>query len=219
MKSFSGISLKSLSLILFALFIVACQGQPSERTQIQPQQNMYWQEKFKAFEPNEFFEDGRAMRTPVEGTIPRGHLRNDIALHEGVNSDGSYIEHIPVPVDRELLDRGRAQYNISCTPCHGVSGYGNGLVIDYGYVTPPSFYEDRLLEMPDGEIYSAIYNGAGSMPSYRRMVNKAEDRWAIVAYIRAMQISQAATQEDLDRLGISAGMLNNESGTSGLATE
>ncbi len=219
MHLFTGPYFKLLPFVLFALLLAACQGQPSERTQIQPQQNMYWQEKFKAFEPNDFFDDRRAMRKPVEGTIARGHLRNDRERFEGVDSDGSFITHIPVPVTRELLDRGQAKYNISCTPCHGVSGYGNGLVIDRGYVTPPSFYEDRLLDMPDGEIYSAIYNGAGSMPSYRRMVNNADDRWAIVAYIRALQISQAATQEDLDRLGISAGMLNGDSDTSDMATE
>lgn len=219
MKLISGVQPKLLMMLLFAVLLAACQGQPSERTQIQPQQNMYWQQKFKAFEPNDFFDDRRAMRKPVEGTIARGHLRNDIELHEGVNSDGSYIDHIPVTITREFLDRGQAKYNISCTPCHGVAGHGNGLVIERGYVTPPSFYEERLLDMPDGELYSAIYNGAGSMPSYRRMVNRAEDRWAIVAYIRAMQISQAATQEDLDRLGISAGMLRGEEGTTGLATE
>lgn len=196
---------KILLVILSAAFILAaCQGMPSEKTQIQPQQNMYWQQKFKAFEPNDFFEDRRAMRMPVEGTIPRGHLRQDLAKYEGINPNGSYIDFIPVAVTRELLDRGRAQYNISCTPCHGVSGYGDGLVISRGYVPPPSFHEERVLNMVDGEIYSAIYNGAGSMPSYRRMVRLAEDRWAIVAYIRAMQISQGATEDQIRAVGLSA---------------
>jgi len=192
MKILYGYNINILALLMLAILLSACRGQPSENPPIQVQQNMYWQQKFKAFEPNDFFDDRRAMRLPVEGTIPRGHLKADTAVYEGVDEAGEFIDTIPIQVTRELVDRGQAQYNISCTPCHGVAGYGDGLVIDRGYVNPPSFHEERVLDMPDGEIYSAIYNGAGSMPSYRRMVNNAEDRWAIVAYIRAMQISQGA---------------------------
>lgn len=190
------------ALLMLTMLLSACRGQPTERTQIQPQQNMYWQQKFKAFEPNDFFADRRAMRLPVEGTVARGHLNDDTIVLAGVHEDGSYVERIPIPVTEELLERGKAQYNISCTPCHGVSGYGNGLVIDYGYVPPQSYHDEYMLEMADGQIYSAIYNGAGSMPSYRRMVNKVEDRWAIVAYIRAMQLSQGATEDEIPALRV-----------------
>ncbi len=219
MKFLQDNNLRILSVLMLAFVVSACQGQPTERTQIQPQQNMYWQQKFKAFEPNDFFEDRRAMRLPVEGTVARGHLRNDVEKYEGVTANGDYVEMIPIAVTRELLKRGEAQYNISCTPCHGVAGYGDGLVIGRGYVPPPSFHDEDVLNMPDGQIYSAIYNGAGSMPTYRRMVNRAEDRWAIVAYIRAMQISQGATEDDLRQLNISAGHFDINNSGSDLATE
>ncbi|WP_114985337.1 c-type cytochrome [Cyclonatronum proteinivorum] len=208
-----------LMLFIAVLVLASCQGMPSEKTQIQPQQNMYWQQKFKAFEPNDFFEDRRAMRVPVEGTIARGHLRQDLAMYQGVNADGSQVDFIPVEITRELLNRGRAQYEITCSPCHGISGLGNGLVIERGYVPPPSFHEDRLLEMVDGGIYSAIYNGAGSMPTFRRIVPRAEDRWAIVAYIRALQISQAATEEEVNSIGLTAGDFGLYDPTSDLATQ
>jgi len=188
------------ALIMLAMLLSACRGQPTERTQIQPQQNMYWQQKFKAYEPNDFFADRRAMRVPVKGTVSRGNLNDDNIVQAGVYEDGSYVEQIPIPVTKELLELGKAQYNISCTPCHGDAGYGNGLVIDYGYVPPQSYHDEYMLEMPDGQIYSAIYNGAGSMPSYRRMVDKVEERWAVVAYIRAMQLSQGATENEIRSL-------------------
>ncbi len=198
----TSLNFKLLGLLALFVLLSACRGAPSERTQIQPIQNMYWQQKFKAFEPNDFFEDRRAMRAPVEGTIPRGFLENDAQIFMGVNMDGSYVETIPIELDLELLQRGQRVYDIYCTPCHGLSGYGDGIVIGRGYVPPPSFHEERVLSMPDGEIHSAIYNGAGSMPSYRHAVGVAEDRWAVVAYIRALQVSQGATDQDLEELGL-----------------
>jgi len=201
-----------ISLLVLAVLLGACRGQPSDKPPIQLQQNMYWQQKFKAFEPNEFFEDGRAMRLPVEGTIPRGHLRNDTQKYEGVNEDGSFVNRIPIPVDRALLERGQRMYNITCTPCHGLDGFGNGIVIGRGYVPPPSFHEERILDMPDGEIYSAIYNGANSMPSFRRLVKNANDRWAIVAYIRALQVSQSATEDDLSIIGMDPAAIGSSTG-------
>ncbi|MFW6347429.1 MAG: cytochrome c [Cyclonatronaceae bacterium] len=178
--------------LMLAMLLSACRGQPTERTQIQPQQNMYWQQKFKAFEPNDFFEDRRAMRVPVENTVARGNLKDDEIVEAGIYEDGSYVEQIPIPVTEELLELGKTQYNISCTPCHGDAGYGNGLVIDYGYVPPQSYHDEYMLEMPDGQIYS-------------RMVDKVEERWAIVAYIRAMQISQGATEDEIRSLSVEDG--------------
>jgi len=213
----SSLNIKIVALLFLAILLSACRGQPSERTQIQPIQNMYWQQKFKAFEPNDFFDDRRSMRLPVEGTIPRGHLRNDLQVFEGINEDGSFVDRIPVQVTRDLLNRGQMMYNITCTPCHGYAGQGNGIVIGRGYVPPPSFYDDRILNMPDGEIYSAIYNGANSMPSFRNMVKRADDRWAIVAYIRALQVSQRATDSDLEYLNLNAA--DFVSGTGGVYNE
>lgn len=198
------LNINIIALLFLAILLAACRGQPSQKPQVQPIQNMYWQQKFKAYEPNDFFDDRRAMRLPVEGTIARGHLRADRAFYEGVNDDDSYVERIPAKVDREFIKRGQAQYNITCSPCHGLAGYGDGIVIGYGYVPPPSFHDERIIDMPDGEIYSAIYNGVNSMPSFRNLVHKADDRWAVVAYIRALQVSQGATEEELQYLNLSA---------------
>lgn len=191
-------------LLILAIVMSACRGQPSQNTQVQPVQNMYWQQKYKAFEKNEFFEDNRAMLLPVEGTIARGHLRNDDAVFAGLDDNGDFVRRIPLKVDRAFVKRGQDQYNIFCTPCHGGAGYGDGIVIGRGYVPPPSFHDERIVNMPDGEIYSAIYNGINSMPSYRNAVKTAEDRWAIVAYIRALQVSQSANPDQVEYLGLSA---------------
>lgn len=193
---------KNYFLTLATVVILAgCQGMPSEKPPIHPNPNMDWQEKFTAQSKNPFFDDNRSDRLPVEGTVARGQLAVDVAYHQGVNASGNYIDLIPVTVSREFIERGKMRYDIYCTPCHGGTGSGNGIIIGYGYVPPPSFYEDRILEMPDGEIYSSIYNGVRSMPSYRHQI-PVDDRWAIVAYIRALQRSQNVTESDLKRLGI-----------------
>lgn len=192
---------KLFAFLLVAAALSACRGQPSQKPPIHLNPNMDWQEKFKPLEANPFFEDGRSMRPPVEGTVARGLLRDNAPYFEGVNDDGSFVATIPVSLDRSFLHRGQERYEIFCTPCHGGTGSGDGIVIGRGYVPPPSFHEERLLDMPDGELYSAIYNGVRSMPSYRHQI-PVEDRWAIVAYIRALQRSQNATDDDLRKLNI-----------------
>lgn len=178
----------------------ACRGQPSEKPPIYTQHNMYWQERFNAQQENPFFADRRSMRLPVEGTIARGHLEDDAAKYRGVNPDGSYLATIPLQISRSFLEQGRHQYNVYCTPCHGGVGDGNGPVSDYGYIAA-SLLTPVAREMPDGEIYSAIYNGVRTMNSYRHHISM-EDRWAIVAYVRALQRSQNAGEEDLRRLNL-----------------
>jgi hypothetical protein len=192
---------KLFAFLLVAVALTACRGQPSQKPPIHLNPNMDWQEKFKSQEPNPFFEDGRAMRKPVEGTVARGLLRENAAYYEGVDENGAWVVTMPVSLDRSFLHRGRERYEIFCTPCHGGTGGGEGIVIGRGYVPPPSFHDDRILEMTDGELYSAIYNGVRTMPSYRHQI-PVNDRWAIVAYIRALQRSQNATDEDLRRLNI-----------------
>ncbi len=189
-----------ISLLLLAAFLGACRGQPSERPPIHTQYNMYWQERFNAQQENPFFADRRAMRTPVEGTVARGHLEDDPAYFQGVNADGSFVEEIPVDITRSFLEQGQKQYNVYCTPCHGGVGDGDGTVSDYGYIAT-SLHTDNVREMPDGEIYSAIYNGINTMNSYRHLID-VENRWAIVAYVRALQLSQDAGEEDLERLNL-----------------
>ncbi len=187
-------------LIMVAALLGACRGQPSEKTPIHTQYNMYWQDRFNAHQENPFFEDRRAMRTPVEGTIARGKLENDLAFFRGINDDGSYVDRIPVDVTRSFLKQGQHQYNVFCSPCHGGLGDGNGPVSDYGYIAA-SLHTDNARQMPDGEIYSAIYHGVRTMNSYRHQI-RAEDRWAIVAYVRALQLSQDAGEEELRRLDL-----------------
>lgn len=189
-----------------AVLIVGCQGMPSEKPPIHPNPNMDWQERFNAQQPNPFFEDGRSDRLPVSGTVARGQLMTDTEYYHGVTDQGRYVDRIPVQLTREFVERGQQRYDIFCSMCHGGTGAGDGIIINYGYVRPPAFTEDRVVDMPDGELYSAIVNGVRTMPSYRHQI-PVEDRWAIVAYIRALQKSQHATQGDLEKLGVDGNVI------------
>lgn len=188
--------------ILLAILLSSCRGKPFTEAPVHIQGNMDWQPKFEAQEANAFFPDNKAMREPVEGTVARGNLDIDRVYHEGVMSNGSYAKKIPLKMSRDLIVRGKERYEIFCTPCHGGLGDGKGIIIQYGYVPPPSFHEQRIKDAEDGYLYNVIYNGVRSMPSYRHQI-PVEDRWAIVAYIRALQKSQDATEDDLKKLGIS----------------
>ncbi len=186
--------------IVFVLgaFLAGCRGTTSEKTPIHPNMNMDQQPRKEAQEENNFFEDGRSMRQPVEGTVARGFRKADLAYYEGVDEDGEWIADAPVEFTQSFLYRGKERYEIYCTPCHGITGDGRGIIMTggYGYVPAPTFHQDRLREAPDGEIYSAIYNGVRNMPSYAHQI-KTEDRWAIVGYIRALQASQNATEDEI----------------------
>lgn len=166
-------------------------------------QDMHDQAKYQAFERNPFFDDQRASRALVEGTVARGQVEQDDAFFRGM-ADGAVVETIPLEIDRALLERGRERFNIYCSPCHDRVGTGNGMIVQRGYKPPVSFHEPRLRGIPDGYFFQAITNGFGVMPSYAAQVS-AHDRWAIVAYIRALQLSQSAeakdlTDDDLSRL-------------------
>lgn len=190
-------------IVLFlALVIVlsACRGQPFEDPPVFVQPNMHYQEKFRYQQENEFFEDMRADRLPVEGTVSRGNLRIDHEYYEGVDEDGDFVTSIPTDVDRSFLMRGQERYDIYCTPCHGGSGDGQGIITEHGLV-PPTFHDDEARDWEYGRIYSAIHNGYETMQSYRHLI-PVEDRWAIVAYVRALQISQDADENAIQRLGL-----------------
>jgi mono/diheme cytochrome c family protein len=191
-------TLKILSLFVIGISLTACQGQISEKPPIHPNMNMDQQPRKEAQEVNNFFDDGRSMRQPVEGTVARGLAKTDIAYYEGVDENGEYIDYIPVDLTKSFLYRGKERYEIYCTPCHGQTGAGNGIIMEgnYGYVPAPSYHQQRLIDAPDGELYSAIYNGVRTMPSYSTQV-PVEDRWAIVAYIRALQESQNVSEEEI----------------------
>ena len=158
-------------------------------------QDMHDQPKYSAYEGSTFFADQRSARPSIEGTIAQGHLNEDELLYTG-RVDGQPATMFPFAIDEALMRRGRERYDIFCTPCHGLTGDGDGMVVQRGYRRPPSFHIDRLREAPPGHIYDVITNGFGAMPDYAAQV-PVRDRWAIAAYMRALQLSQNATAADL----------------------
>lgn len=185
-------------LMLVALLLAGCRGTQSEDPPFHMNLDMDFQQKFGPQEANPFFEDNAAMRTPVAGTVPRGELRDSSALYRGRTEAGDYVEQIPISVNREVLERGQDRYDIHCSVCHGKTGAGNGIIMrgDYGYTPASSYHIDRLRNAPDGYLYDVIANGVRNMPAYGQKV-PVMDRWAIVAYIRALQRSQNASPEEL----------------------
>ena len=153
-------------------------------------QDMHDQPRYKPLAASRFFSDGRASRQPVEGTVARGMLKSDEHLYQG-RRNGQLVAEMPYPVTRQMLERGRERYNIYCTPCHAYAGDGEGVIVQRGLKHPPSFHIDRLREAPVGHFYDVITNGFGAMFSYASRV-PVDDRWAIIAYIRALQLSQRA---------------------------
>ena len=159
-------------------------------------QDMHDQPKYKPFRGSDFFTDGKAMRPFVEGTVARGALREDGALYRGKTSDDEFVTEIPVPVTADLLARGQSEYQVFCSPCHGSTGMGDGVIVQRGFKRPISYHVDRLRQTPVGYFYDVITNGYGAMYSYASQV-PVEDRWAIVAYVRALQLSQFAPVADV----------------------
>jgi mono/diheme cytochrome c family protein len=153
-------------------------------------QDMGNQPKNKPLSPSDFFADGRSERAPVENTVARGALDNDelVVAKESNN--------FPVPVNEALLERGEDRYKIFCTPCHGLQGDGNGMVAMRGMKHPPSYHIDRLRQSPNGYYYDVITNGFGQMYSYSAQI-PPRDRWAIIAYLRALQLSRNAHVAEL----------------------
>jgi mono/diheme cytochrome c family protein len=154
-------------------------------------QDMHDQPKYQPLEASPFFADGRASRPRVPGTIPRGRLDAD-PLYVTGKSDTGLSDVFPAPVTHATLDRGHQRFDIYCAPCHDRVGTGRGMIVMRGYKQPPSFHEDRLRGMSPGYFFDVMTNGFGVMPSYAAQV-PVDDRWAIAAYIRALQLSQHAT--------------------------
>jgi mono/diheme cytochrome c family protein len=158
-------------------------------------QDMHDQPKYKAFRRTEFFGDERSARPLVEDTVARGQLRADAAYYTGKQGTMP-VDVLPVAVTPALLRRGQERYGIYCTPCHGATGRGDGMVVQRGYRRPPSFHIDRLRNEKTGYFFDVMTNGFGAMPDYAAQVPVA-DRWAIVAYLRALQLSENARLEDV----------------------
>jgi len=158
-------------------------------------QDMHDQPKYQAYGANGFFDDGRDMRPPLPGTIARGHLDADPLFFAG-KVDGQPATALPMPITQQLLDRGQERYDIYCSPCHDRTGSGEGMIVQRGYRKPTSFHDPRLRSAPVGYFFDVASNGFGVMPAYKAQIPTA-DRWAITAYIRALQLSQNATLADV----------------------
>jgi hypothetical protein len=173
---------KSLVVICLAT-LVACQ------------QKMADQPRYEPLAKSDFFGDERSARPLVEGTVARGHLDTNEALYTG-KVNGRLMERLPFPITKDVLLRGQERFNIFCSPCHDRIGTGQGMVVKRGFRAPPSFHIDRLRTSPDGHFFDVITHGFGIMPDYAGQVSP-KDRWAIVAYIRALQLSQNAKLTDV----------------------
>lgn len=157
--------------------------------------DMYDQAHYEPFEPSPLFENDSSARPLVAGTVARGQLHEDAAFYTG-KQGAQYVTELPVKLEMKLLERGRERFNIYCSVCHGISGYGNGMIVQRGFRKPPSFHDERLRNAPLGHYFDVITNGFGAMPTYNLQV-EPRDRWAIAAYIRALQLSQRAPFDDL----------------------
>ncbi|GAC1625249.1 MAG: cytochrome c [Candidatus Acidiferrum sp.] len=150
-----------------------------------PRQDMANQARQNPLSPSEFFSDGRSERALVENTVIRGSVEDDKYI---IPKDSNAF---PIPVTQELLERGKERYGIFCTPCHGLQGDGNGMVAMRGMKHPPSYHQDRLRQVPNGYIFDVVTNGFGAMYGYSAQI-PPRDRWAIIAYVRALQLSRNA---------------------------
>ncbi len=179
----------SIILTTAALILLAgCRGNTSSEPPVHLNRNMDSQQKLLPQHSSGFFADGKTMRTPPEGTVARGELREDDAYFKGKNADGSYAG-MPFVIEAADLERGAKRYAIYCLPCHGEFGDGKGVIADpkYKYPIPPtSYHEQRIRDMADGNLYEVIADGIRNMPSYRQQI-PVRDRWCIVAHVRELQ--------------------------------
>ena len=157
--------------------------------------------RYEPLEASTLFVDGRSARTFVANTVARGVLREDEHFYQGT-INGQLTDMFPMPVTAEMVARGRERFNVFCSPCHGRTGQGNGMIVQRGFRAPPSFHDERLRNAPVGYYVNVETNGFGAMSDYSAQVLPA-DRWAIASYIRALQFSQRATVGDVpaDRRG------------------
>ncbi|MCF6237430.1 MAG: cytochrome c [Candidatus Marinimicrobia bacterium] len=183
------LSLTQLILLLgMSLLIMACgRGEYSDQPPVHLNPNMDSQEKYKAQSESNFFADGASMRTPVEGTVARGELREDDAYYRGKDAAGDFIVSAPMAFTAEMVTRGEERYGIYCVACHGANADGKGKILDYNYPIPPAnFHAVRIMDLSDGHMFNAIGQGWLNMPALKAQVS-VDDRWAIISYIRSIQ--------------------------------
>lgn len=178
--------------------LAGCRGMRTDNPPIHLNPNMDEQRRFDPQEPNPLYADGRAMRSPMPGTVPFDAQGGDPLVLTGRGADGELSATLPpgMALDRALLERGRDRFEVFCTPCHDASGSGQGTVVARGYLPPPTFHDDRLRSMPIGHFYDVVTNGIRNMPAYGPQV-PVEDRWAIAAYVRVLQRSHMAARADV----------------------
>jgi hypothetical protein len=172
-----------LSLVAIVAGLAACR------------QDMHDQPRYEPFEKSTFFADGRSERPLVPGTVARGHLDDDAHLDLG-KVDGKPATTFPFAITKTVLERGHQRYDIYCSPCHDQIGNGRGMIVQRGLKAPPSLHIDRLRTAPPGYFFDVITNGFGAMFDYRDRID-VQDRWAIIAYVRALQLSQNAKLDDV----------------------
>jgi mono/diheme cytochrome c family protein len=177
-------------LLLFSLFFL-----PFLATAAGCRQDMHDAPRYDPLEKSTVLPKGSSAQPLVAGTVPRGMLREDVALYEG-KAGAAPVDTFPFAITRADLDRGQERFNIYCSPCHGRTGEGNGMVVQRGYRQAASYHIERLRLMPVGYFYDVMTNGFGAMPDYRAQITP-EDRWRIIAYIRALQLSHHATAADV----------------------
>src|SRR4029078_12115642 len=177
--------------------IAGKRGKISRKPPIEVFSDMDRQPKIRPQTPSEFFADGRASRLPAEGTVARGMQFLDEPLNTGmVTGTTNFIAVNPVKVTDQLMARGQQRFQIYCSPCHGLQGGGPGVVKNFGMATTRSLHEPRIVQMTDGEIFNVITQGRNTMGGYGPQV-RVEDRWAVVAYVRALQLAQLGQPGDL----------------------
>jgi mono/diheme cytochrome c family protein len=179
-------SLRALSVCLAAAGMLAIAG---------CRQDMQNQPKYIPERESDFFDSGQSEQPLVDGTVARGELRSDDLLYTGMEN-GQPATEFPFPVTAEVMKRGQERFDIFCSPCHGRTGDGDGMVVQRGFRPPPSYHTEKLREAAAGHFFDVITNGFGAMPDYKSQV-PVRDRWAIIAYIRALQASTAASIADV----------------------
>lgn len=158
-------------------------------------QDMHDAPRYAALQASAFFANGASSRVLVANTVARGQLREDEHFYTG-KVNGQPANEFPMPITPEVMARGRERFNVFCSPCHGRTGMGNGMIVQRGFRQPPSYHDERLRNAPVGYFFDVMTNGFGAMQDYSAQVPPS-DRWAIAAYIRALQLSQGATLADV----------------------
>lgn len=231
MNFITGAGRQSQALFLMLLIVAAFGAGCGVRFDMQDQP------RYRAYKKSDFFTDGRASRDLIPGTVARGQLRENKAFYTGqidnpnpnaavqstvdaggntiVTSFPNAIQEFPLPVTQELVDRGQERYNIYCSTCHGALGEGDGMIVRRGFPKPPTYHDDRLRNAPVGHFFDVITKGFGRMSSYASVVSPA-DRWAIVAYIRALQLSQ--NPDETLRMNSNAAAANTAPGNTSQTT-